>query len=782
MKNRKSLILTSGTLLLAIIALTGLAALGASAAPALALAGTAMEALPEANCTVVETTRTCDLWTKSGSLAMPDGTSVPVWGFASSADGPALVPGPVIAANVGETVEIVLHNELPGQMVSLAFPAQEGIPDLDGIASGEMFTYILDLTQPGTFLYEAGLTAGGSRQVAMGLFGPLIVADTTAPTWNQEVVLVLSEVDPAFNAAPESFSMAQFKPRYWLINGRSFPDTGWIGTSAGDTVLIRYLNAGLQTHSISLLGLEQMVQSANGEPLPFARGAIAEALAAGETRDVLVDIPAGAVTDTAYALFDASLRQHNNNQRLPDMRAAFGGMLAFINVTTGADPSLLGPVVSAVTVTPAKTGPGTDVVLAATLTDDDGVAAFETFVDTLGAPGTGTITVIDPATSPYAVEVTFPATELDLWSSGQHTFYVRGQDSLGNWGNPGSAVLTLDKAGPVISGLGLDPNPTNGLVSVVVGATADDNPTGASIVVAGEFRLNGGAWQPMIVNPGDSTVAGLSATIPVDTMTALTEGQHLVEVQAQDDLGNWSATPGAVQLVVDKSGPNVPLVTLVPNVIDLNQPLPASVRLDATLEDPLANGVQTTVANAEAFIDTVGAPGSGIALYPSDGLFDEATETAYYQIPASAFAVLAPGTHQVLVVGVDSVGNYGAAGSATIEIIGTIADTSGPVVTNVVADPNPAQRDTTATLTATATDTQTNIVEVVWFQGTDPSKAKAFYTMTAVDGAFDELSEDVTGLMDLTRWRTTTWQISVRARDAAGNWGPITTIDLIVTR
>jgi FtsP/CotA-like multicopper oxidase with cupredoxin domain len=358
MKTRKGYPLSTGALLLVVAALLGFAAWGpgtALAAPAAQVPGTAMTPLPDAACTLVGTTRTCDLWALAGTLALP-GSSVPVWGFADSATGPASVPGPVIRANLGETLQIVFHNQLAGQTVSLHFPGQEGlVPDLTGVASGGTATYTFVVSASGTFLYEAGLTSGGSRQVAMGLFGPLVVADA-APTWNQEVLLVFSEIDPDFNANPTTFSMIQFAPQYWLINGKAYPDTGWIGVTAGQTVLVRHLNAGVQYHSIGLLGLSQEIVRKDGAALPFPMGAVQAVIPPGQSVDATVAIPATAAQDTAYALYDASMRQHNNNQHL-GTKVAFGGMLTFFQVTTGGapPPDTTGPQVSGLGLSPNPT-------------------------------------------------------------------------------------------------------------------------------------------------------------------------------------------------------------------------------------------------------------------------------------------------------------------------------------------------------------------------------------------------------------------------------------------
>ena len=132
MKTRKWNFLTKSALLLAIAAVGFGAWVAAApgAAPSAQISGTAMAPLPEATCDLLGTTRTCDLWALPGSLSLPELAGLPVWGFASSEIGPALSPGPILRANTDETLVVVLHNEIPGQDVSLAFPGQEGlIPD-----------------------------------------------------------------------------------------------------------------------------------------------------------------------------------------------------------------------------------------------------------------------------------------------------------------------------------------------------------------------------------------------------------------------------------------------------------------------------------------------------------------------------------------------------------------------------------------------------------------------------------------------------------------------------
>ena len=73
----------------------------------------------------------------------------------------------------------------------------------------------------------------------MGLFGALIVRPSIGAdhaynrgdsqfTPSEEFMVLLSEIDPYQHQAVEkgtNFNMNNYHPRYWLINGRGFPDS-----------------------------------------------------------------------------------------------------------------------------------------------------------------------------------------------------------------------------------------------------------------------------------------------------------------------------------------------------------------------------------------------------------------------------------------------------------------------------------------------------------------------------------------------------------------------------
>ena len=116
---------------------------------------------------------------------------------------------------------------------------------------GGSVTYTFTADHAGTYLYESGTNP--QVQVKMGLFGALIVRPAGHPDQvydradsqfnpDSEYMVLLSEIDPYLNQrveqikvgrqvrpassrVPAAFNLANYHPRYWLINGRGFPDS-----------------------------------------------------------------------------------------------------------------------------------------------------------------------------------------------------------------------------------------------------------------------------------------------------------------------------------------------------------------------------------------------------------------------------------------------------------------------------------------------------------------------------------------------------------------------------
>ena len=722
---------------------------------------------------------TIDLYTATGTTSLPGAASLPVWGYRTSAGAVTQPGGPVLTVDEGDTVTITLHNGL-SESTGLLLQGQRMVPDRSGVSAGGTKTYSFTASDPGTYLYEAALLPNAQHQVAMGLYGALVVRPAGAPgqaygaastAFDDQAVLLLSEIDPALNNAGNkaTFDMRKFAPRYFLVNGRAHPATTTIPTTGGRTVLLRYVNAGIQYHSMSVLGAQQRVIALDGSRLDYARRYVAETFGPGQTADALVTAPAAA-TDTKLSVYDGSLQLHNSNT------GGIGGMLTSIDVApslSGGDTT--GPITTAATLT------GT--TLTAHVDDSTrggaDVQAAEYFLDTVVAPGDGTS--MSGAFTSAAVDVT--ATSVSV-PSGQHVLYLRGQDSTGNWG-PLTSVLVSggDANGPVTRSALLAPRLTNhaNTGGVAVSATGDDSGTGGSNITAAEYWIDGGSHVAMTVNTA-APVASLDATIPASVINGvgvtpgLAEGTRVVSIRSQDAGGTWGA-PVTVNLVVDVTPPTTGGVSVSPTpnngTLPVNTSTPA-VRVTATsLSDPISSDVNSPIGAAEVFIDTVGANGSGIPLGASDGVYNDPSEGGYADIPLSTVKALSNGPHTLSVHAKDAAGNWGAFATTTLLI-----DKVGPAVSGASATPNPTQAATSVTLTASATDTATAITQAEWFTGTDPGFGNGT-PMAMFGSGLGPIGLSAT--IDVSSWNEGSYALRVRAKDTAGNWGTTTSTTLAVT-
>lgn len=300
-----------------------------------------------------------DLCASTGSLTMPDSSVVAIWGFStgtSAGCAPAQLPGPVIDVVAGSPVTINLFNNLPVD-VSLVIPGSGLVPDVVGVPSGGSVSYAFTANEPGTFLYHSG--ADDQRQLAMGLYGAMIVRPTTAgqayndaaTAYDEEAILVLSEIDPNLNANPAGFNLVDYNPQYWLINGSAYPDTAPIAATSGQDVLFRYLNAGANEHTMMVLGMHQRAIAEDGYLRPFAYQTDAPTIASFQTQDLIATVPNVAVA-SEFPIFNREGRL-NNGATFP------GGMMTMLAVApTGGPtptPTAVPPTATPTTVPPTAT-------------------------------------------------------------------------------------------------------------------------------------------------------------------------------------------------------------------------------------------------------------------------------------------------------------------------------------------------------------------------------------------------------------------------------------------
>ncbi len=331
--------------------------------------------------------------------ANPSGEVVPVWGYGlddtSTNCDTAQVPGPALTVPPGDSLTVNLRNALTGpnaEPVSMVIPGQPAnmIPatfvDASGRTRIRSFTietpvgstgnYSWTGMQPGTYLYHSGTHV--QIQVSMGLYGSLTRDSTQASNaayanviYDQQVTLLYSELDPALNnavasgaytscsggfaacnadlAAGDRPSAINYRPVYHMVNGQPFTSKLQAAHSIGavptvgnrSDVLVRFLNAGNQTHVPVIQGGRWRVISENGEPYSFAgndaKTQHSVTLPAMTTRDVMLSIGDGVAnttqvdTPTAFAVYDRSLAITNAVDEAP------GGLISFLMVDVDTD-------------------------------------------------------------------------------------------------------------------------------------------------------------------------------------------------------------------------------------------------------------------------------------------------------------------------------------------------------------------------------------------------------------------------------------------------------------
>ena len=277
-------------------------------------------------------TRHIDLWTASGSATMPDGQSISIWGFTDqdpANGGVASLPGPALEVNQGEDVTVTLHNTLDSN-ASFMSAGMKMVPDTTGVATGDQKDYTFTADKPGTYLYESAVEP--QKEVQMGLYGALIVRpndpgqayNDPSTAYDREAVMVLSEIDPAFHQSPNDYDPSKYAPKYFLINGKAYPQTDPITAGAGQKVLFRYVNAGYTDHTLQLLGMRQSVLASDGNLLDHPLSTFSQTVAPGETYDLVSTVPANAAAGTKFPLYSAQMDVTNGGGDSP------GGMTTFV--------------------------------------------------------------------------------------------------------------------------------------------------------------------------------------------------------------------------------------------------------------------------------------------------------------------------------------------------------------------------------------------------------------------------------------------------------------------
>jgi hypothetical protein len=278
-----------------------------------------------------------NLTAREGYISVGDGGSIYSWGY--STGGTMQLPGPTLIVTAGDPVSVTLTNALPASAgnVSIVFPGHVLTSTSGGVPGpltreappGGSVTYNFIASQPGTYQYHSG--SQPDLQVEMGLYGALIVRPSTpAPgctdsaynnadtCYDREYLYLLSEVDidihraaelQAAGPGPIVLPPGSYHSEYWLLNGRTAPDTmAAAGTALlpsqpynamtrmhpGERLLMRVVGAGREMHPFHHHGNHARVLARDGRLLVNSSGNLA-----GPLLFTIPSVP-GSTTDAIF--------------------------------------------------------------------------------------------------------------------------------------------------------------------------------------------------------------------------------------------------------------------------------------------------------------------------------------------------------------------------------------------------------------------------------------------------------------------------------------------------
>jgi len=185
-----------------------------------------------------------------------------------------MIPGPVMHANVGDKIRIVLKNELP-ESTSLHLHGVRVPNAMDGvdpytqkpIEPGATFNYEWTAQEPSVGMYHSHHNA--QVQVPNGLAGAILIGD-----WKSIAMAAAGgRTHDANNVAEQEVVMVLNDSGTigLSLNGKSFPATLPYSLAIGESMVVHYYNEGNMTHPMHLHQPSGLIVAKDGKVLesPF---------------------------------------------------------------------------------------------------------------------------------------------------------------------------------------------------------------------------------------------------------------------------------------------------------------------------------------------------------------------------------------------------------------------------------------------------------------------------------------------------------------------------------
>lgn len=233
----------------------------------------------------------------NGSIRMDDGAAITIWGFTDGGGGMGgmgggTFPSAPIRVRQGQIVHTVFTNQGMMWLHTIHHHGIEPSTENDGVGHYSFdvdgtYTYQWKASHAGTYFYHCHTNT--VLHAEMGMYGALIIDPpegpgrlySGGPAYDVEAVWACDEIDSRWHnkswaagtcGGDEGFN--NLNPDYFIISGvdgnlsaQSDPRTA-VTMNLGQTLLVRYINAGYLPQRIRFGGLMATVHVSDGRTLP----------------------------------------------------------------------------------------------------------------------------------------------------------------------------------------------------------------------------------------------------------------------------------------------------------------------------------------------------------------------------------------------------------------------------------------------------------------------------------------------------------------------------------
>lgn len=227
-----------------------------------------------------------------------DGVETPVLAYRDleNPNDTGRVPGPMIVAELGDTVVVTLRNDMPVERTTLHMHGirlgaeMDGNPVVSGLIDpGETFEYRFVARDAGFYWYHPHVNT--PDHLDLGLQGPIVIRDRTEPV-SRERWFVLDDIslDDSGAVVLREPGSHQIRPGdTLLVNGRP---GGIIQAAAGSSERWHLVNSANVRHlTLRVQDSELAVIGGDGGLLATPYAVDSLTIAPGERLDVLIDLP-----------------------------------------------------------------------------------------------------------------------------------------------------------------------------------------------------------------------------------------------------------------------------------------------------------------------------------------------------------------------------------------------------------------------------------------------------------------------------------------------------------